>query len=202
MSEPPSLAELYSPERLASVPLHALVALVARCARRVQPLWGDLDAERQVQLERAVELAEGVASGRNSRLDARRAEGVSVHDWAAKRPDFAAWRTASGVAIYALGCACCDNSQEAALAATLALRETHFAAAGNATDLDEAERSVEGAFSTSRCPALRRTAFAVRQDLDRLLELATERRWGDETSVPPETLGPLWPPGAPSPWLS
>jgi hypothetical protein len=202
MPEPPSLAELYSPERLASVPLRALVALVARCARRVQPLWGDLDDERQVQLERAVEIAEGVANGTCSTLDARRAEGVRTSDWSARRPDFASWRTASGVAIYALACACCDSSREAALAATLALRETHFAAAGNAADLEEAERGIEGAFAAAGCPALRRTALAVRQDLERLLELASEQGWGDETPVSPEAFGPLWPPGTPSPWLS
>jgi hypothetical protein len=202
MPEPPSLAELYSPERLASVPLRALVALVARCARRVQPLWGGLDSEKQVQLERAVEIAEGVAAGTLSTLDARNAEGVRTSDWTAKRPDFAAWRTASGVAIYALACACCDSSREAALAATLALRETHFATAGNAADLGEAERAVEGAFAASGCPALRRTALAVRQDMERLLELATKQGWGDETPVSPGIFGVLWPPGTPNPWLS
>jgi hypothetical protein len=168
----------------------------------VQPLWRDLDAERQAQLERAVEIAEGVAAGKRSTLDAQRAEGVGTSDWTAKRPDFAAWRTASGVAIYALACACCDSSQEAAVAAMLALRETHFAAAGDAADLGEAERSIEGAFAAPGCPALRRTALAVRQDLERLLELATEQGWGDETPVSPEVFGPLWPPGTPNPWLS
>ena len=81
MLEPRLLTELYSPERLASVPLRALVALAARCARRVQPLWGDLDIEKQTQLERAVEIAEGVAGGTRSALDARRPDGVRTSDW-------------------------------------------------------------------------------------------------------------------------
>jgi hypothetical protein len=199
MLEPRSLTELYSPERLASVPLRALVALVARCARRVQPLWGDLDAERRAQLERALEIAEGVAGGTRSALDARQPEGVRISDWSAKRPDYAAWRTSSGVAIYALACACCETSQEAALAATLALRETHFAAGGDAADLDEAESRVDDAFSGPRDSSVRRTALAVRRDLERVVELAAKQGWGDETPVSPEEFGALWPLGTPNP---
>jgi len=199
MLEPQSLTEIYSPERLASVPLRALAA---RCARRVQPLWGDLDIEKQTQLERAVEIAEGVAGGTRSALDARRPDGVRTSDWSAKRPDYAAWRTSSGVAIYALACACCETSQEAALAAILALRETHFAAGGDAADLDEAESRVEDAFSAPRDSSLRRTALAVRRDLERIVELATRQGWSDETPVSPEEFGALWPLGMPNPWLS
>jgi hypothetical protein len=202
MREHLSLTELYSPERLASLPLRALVALVARCARRVQPLWGDLDPERQAQLERALEIAEGVAGGTCSTLDAQRPEGVRVSDWSAKRPDYAAWRTSSGAAIYALACACCDTSQEAAVATTLALRETHFAAAGDAADLGEAESRVEDAFPGPRDSPLGRTALAVRRDLERIVELSTKQGWGDETPVSPEEFGGLWPLGTRNPWLS
>lgn len=202
MLERQSLTELYSPERLASVPLRALVALAARCARRVQPLWGDLDAEKQAQLERAVEIAEGVAGGTRPALDARRPDGVRISDWSAKRPDYAAWRTSSGVAIYALACACCETSQEAAVAATLALRETHFAAGGDAGDLAEAESRVEDAFSAPRDSSLRRTALAVRRDLEHIVELAAKQGWGDETPVSPEEFGALWSLGTPNPWPS
>jgi hypothetical protein len=195
------LTECYSLERLASIPLCALVALAARCARRVQPLWEQLDAERRAQLERAVEIAEGVAAGTHSALDARRAEGVKPTDWSARRPDYAAWRTSAGVAIYALACACCENTQEAAVAAALARRETHFAAAGDLADLGEAERQLKNAFSAPQGSPLRRTATAVRGDLQRIRELATNKGWGDETPVSPGTFGPLWPPGTKSPWL-
>jgi hypothetical protein len=202
MLEPASLKELYSPEHLVAVPLRALVALAARCARRVQPLWGDLDPERQAQLERALEIAEGVARGTRSTLDARRAEGVSVSEWSARRPDYAAWRTSSGAAIYALACACCDDPQEAAAAATLALRETHFAAAGDAADLGEAERRTENAFSALGDSPLHRIAIAVRRDFQRVRELAGDQGRGDEAPVSPEVFGPLWPDGTPTPWLS
>jgi hypothetical protein len=192
MPEPLSLTELYSPEHLESLPLRALVALVARCARRVQPLWGELDPERRAKLEKAVEIAEGVAAGTRSTLDARRPAEMGIPDWSAKRPDYAAWRTSSGVAIYALACACCNSRQEAALAAILALRETHFAAAGDAADLGEAERRAEEALSGPDRTSSRRTALAVRRDFERIRTLATSQGWGDETPVSPEVFGPLW----------
>ena len=106
------------------------------------------------------------------------------------------------MAIYALACACCDSSQEAAVAATLALRETHFAAAGDAADLGEAESRISAPSSIRRSSALARTALAVRLDLERVVELATEQGWNDETPVFPEVFGPLWPAGTRTPWLS
>ncbi|MDY3553978.1 hypothetical protein R5W24_003092 [Gemmata sp. JC717] len=40
----------------------------------------------------------------------------------------------------------------------------------------------------------------VRRDFDNLSQLAEAQRWDDDTPVPPEVFGPLWPEGAPKGW--
>jgi hypothetical protein len=40
---------------------------------------------------------------------------------------------------------------------------------------------------------IRRQLLCVRRDFDRLVYLAKKRNWTDDTPVPPETFGPMWP---------
>ena len=40
----------------------------------------------------------------------------------------------------------------------------------------------------------------IRRDFDHLAQLAEVRRWTDDTPVPPDVFGPLWPEGAPKGW--
>lgn len=41
---------------------------------------------------------------------------------------------------------------------------------------------------------------AIRRDFDHLLKLAEWQKWTDDTPVPPEVFGPLWPEGPPKGW--
>ena len=184
--------------RLAAIPLKALVAFTARCARRVQPLWGDLDPSDRSQLERAIAIAELVGAGRYTHLDARRAEALDVQRWSAKRPDFNVARTAPGTAIYSLVCACCETSEEAATAALLAVREAHFAAGGDCRDLKEAENHFHGADQAPPDSTLSLVATGIRRDLD-CVTVVTDRCL-DDPVIRPERFGPLWLSGAPSGW--
>jgi len=190
-----------TPDELVDVPHRALAAISARTARRIQPLWRDLNELRQRQLEIAVEITEGVARGVLTHQDARAADGVEVESWSMERPDFSAWRTASGVAIYALACSCCDEPNEAALAAVLTWREALFASVGDSPDVQTAERRVREALSAKEDSPVRRIATAMMDDLDRVRSLAASKQWDDESRVPPEALGPLWPPCTRSPWI-
>lgn len=193
-----SPAEFFALAKLSDIPLRALVAFTARCAHRVQPLWGALDASGRSQLERAIEIAEQVGAGRSTPLDARRAEGVDIERWSPKRPDFCVARTASGTAIYSLVCACCESPQEAATPALLAVREAHFAAGGDAPDLKGAEKHFQKADRASPGSALSLLAAGIRRDLD-CVAMITDHRLGDPV-IQPKFFGPLWPAGAPSGW--
>jgi hypothetical protein len=193
-----SSAEFFALARLAAIPLKALVAFTARCARRVQPLWGDLDPSDRSQLERAIAIAERVGAGRYTHLDARQAEGVDIRRWSSKRPDFGTARTASGTAIYALVCACCETSQGAATPALLAVREAHFAAGGDSRDLKEAEKHFHTADQAPPGSTLSLVATGIRRDLERVAGITD--RGPDDSAIRPEFFGPLWPSGAPSGW--
>jgi len=193
-----SPAEIYSPARLSAIPLRGLVALTARCTRRVQPLWGDLAPPDRSQLERAIQIAEGVGSGLYSHHDARRAEGVDIHRWSPKRPDFSVARTAPGTAIYALVCACCESSEEAAAPTLLAVREAHFAAGGDSHDLAEAETHFNAASAAPPGSTLALVAMGIRRDLDCVAAITHQRR--DDMAVAPAYFGPLWPSGSPPGW--
>ena len=183
------LLSICTPEQLEALPVCALTALCTRAARRVEPLWQRLEARSRRKLETALAASEDMARGTLSHLAARDIEGVDLGNWSTRRPDFAAWRTAAGVAIYALACACCSSSREAAVAAVLAWREALFAAAGDASGLEEAEEQVVRALSAPGDSPVRRLASAMEQDLEQLLELA--KHDGSGSTVPPEILGPL-----------
>lgn len=43
-------------------------------------------------------------------------------------------------------------------------------------------------------------AFAARSDFDRIAGRAIKEGWNDDTPVPPDVFGPLWPHGAPDGW--
>ena len=193
-----SSAEFYGLVRLAAIPLKALVAFTARCARRVQPLWGDLDPSDRSQLERAIEIAELVGAGRYTHLDARRAEGLDVRRWSAERPDFSVVRAARGTAIYSLACACFETSEEAATATLLAVREAHFAAGGDSRGLKEAEKHFRAADQAPPDSTLSLVATGIRRDLD-CVTVITDRCL-DDPVIRPERFGPLGLSGAPSGW--
>jgi hypothetical protein len=47
---------------------------------------------------------------------------------------------------------------------------------------------------------IRRQLLCVRRDFDRLVHLAKKHDWTDDTPVPPDALGPLWPDGLTPDW--
>jgi hypothetical protein len=190
--------EIYSPKSLSAISLRGLVAFTARCARRVQPLWGDLAESDRRELESAVQIAEAVGAGLRTNLDARRAEGVDLQRWSPRRPDFNIDKTASGAAIYSLVCACCESSEEAATPAVLAVREAHFAAGGDSADPREAEDHFRAGCAAPSGSILHLVALGIRRDLD-CVAMITGRREGDP-AVPARFFGPLWPTGAPADW--
>lgn len=55
--------------------------------------------------------------------------------------------------------------------------------------------------ATSATP-VRKQLLCIRRDFDRLARLAREQNWTDETPVPPEVFGPMWPNGLAPAWVA
>ncbi len=68
----------------------------------------------------------------------------------------------------------------------------------NATS-PEAAAALILAAATVETP-IRRQLLCVRRDFDRLVYLAKKHAWTDDTPVPPDTYGPMWPDGLTPDW--
>jgi hypothetical protein len=178
VSEPPIPAEA----ELARLPRWARVAFAARCARRVLPLfkhqWPEAPAAHLTAVEQAVSVAENAAAAADgSAASAFTSAGAYV-----VTADYATGG-AGGYAVVAVGAALdaaiSADASDAATAGADAACATYLLAAGqgNAT-------------------ALR----AIRTDFSALMRTAEVRRWTDDTPVPPEVFGSMWPDGAPPGW--
>jgi hypothetical protein len=47
---------------------------------------------------------------------------------------------------------------------------------------------------------IRRQLLCIRRDFDRLVTLAKKHNWTDDTPVPPDVFGPMWPEGLTPQW--
>ena len=183
-------AEIEAFKELPALPKWAQVACAARSARRVQPLltwfWPDAPEDYVIAVDRAITLAERSAANAAAVADV-----ISAED--------EAYQVARVVAS-----AAAEGNMSKGAAADVA------AAAGNA-----ARATTCGATDVAACSAITRAAeaaaakgaddddavrFAIYDDFE-LLNVAAEReKWTDETPVPPEFFGALWPNGAPNGW--
>lgn len=178
----------------------AQVAFAARCARRVQPLsealWRDAPAKHIIALERATVLAERSAA--DARVDAVDAADAHAHAHAV----FGAAKTvvaryAANAAAYAAAAAAwaADRADNAARAANAVA----YAAAGYA----DADADGPGAAFTADAGRVIDAVdadAAARSDFDLLETAVRDEEWTDDTPVPPEFFGPLWPDGTPEGW--
>lgn len=90
------------------------------------------------------------------------------------------------------------RSARQAFLARCAARVAPLAPAATEIDTQQAAALLIAA-STTRTP-VRRLLRCVRRDFDKLRYLATRRKWADDTPVPPDALGPLWPEDVRLPW--
>ena len=175
----PTAAEVVA----ARLPRWGEVALAARCARRVLPLsirgWdNDYFA---AALQRAVDVAERAAA--EGRVDLGQTAAVlsEAEDAAHTSPPDANAHAAEAV------CA----AVEAAIAAP-ALRGESTNLVYPAADAVRAAAYALLAAATVSTP-VRKLLLCLRRDFDRLARLAKRDGWTDDTPVPPEVFGPMWP---------
>jgi hypothetical protein len=174
--------------RLEELPLRAVVAFAARCARRVQPLTGRLSGLGRDAMARAIHAAEEFARG-NPLPD------TAGHGCLVAAADLVAAGAALGEA--AIAAVAADDAKACAYAAALGapVASAGRAASAAASAVASANLAVEGATEAGHV-----AAAAAHADLDRLaiLQLGRPRTRGLPIDPAEEgPLGPLWPYGAP-----
>jgi hypothetical protein len=174
--------------KVAKLPRWAKLAFAARCVRRVQPLLGAGPADVEGEpVARAIALAEGAATRAGVGID----------------PDeLAGARDAADQRALVLASESRDDARMRAVVAEAA--SVAADAAYGSIVHSEGKDVVEAAQHTQEASELagvgELAATAVLRDLDLLLEAARLQSWTDDTPVPPESLGPLWPAGPPPGW--
>lgn len=177
------------------LPRWARIAFAARCARRVLPAFGYFSkaSESQVRaMQDAVESAERYAAT------------------AATESTVLACSEAKGRLIQAISTNNADSDGQTPGIPRPAFLT--YQAALEATNLDPSITSSNDSVASADLAAslllhtatidtpLKAQLRCIRRDFARLKRLANEQKWTDDTPVPPEVFGPMWPPGVEPYW--
>ncbi len=176
-------------KRLKVVPRLARVGFAVRCAQRVKPLiayyWPTVPVEVKEAVSTAVTLSERLAgrsyltAGEVELADRVADACMSVKPKTNSASAGAALRAVASAARAAGAAAAGDHARSIELASTCAA----FAA--------------RSAFAIIEIVAVYR---AIQRDLSLLNAASEAENWTDDTPVPPEFFGPLWPHGVPEGW--
>ncbi|MCW5776578.1 MAG: hypothetical protein KIS87_09080 [Phycisphaeraceae bacterium] len=200
----PDFPELPTDVELLTLPRWVCVAFAARCARRVQPLFAcfrpDAPKEHVEAVDTAITLSERSAA-HGTRVSAHNA----VHAADAARTAYnaaAALAPDDANAPYDANARAAARAAHAAHAAARAVDAADAAAAADAADAASAagEAAFEGDFTGAFEGAFDATVAAMRHDFELLRAAVQAENWTDDTPVPPEFFGPLWPHGEPEGW--
>lgn len=169
---------LPSEKEIAALPRWARVAFGARCAKRVLPLyrhfWRDARPDRVKALTRTVSDLEkwGIASYHPD---------TEAHDATENNA------TDSAVVVETIRVAVMAASRHGSATADQDLIATSDVRAAATQAATAAQKIID-------------LSSVIRRDFDHLAELARRQNWADDTPVPPEVFGPLWPEGPPRGW--
>lgn len=202
-SQPTPPDVLVTDEELLALPLWAIVAFAARCARRVHPLllssWSDRPAHHLEPVESAIAFAESVA---------RKPNQLASHVDLSKEVALGPWgKSAKEQSRLACGTAIIRAAQSAAEVAIAA--RSHITSGNIREDAEVMDRVVDSALAAAMLAQRAVTAAfshvdahvaMVRNDIQSLTTLAKQNRWTDESPVDVDALGPLWPPGKEPAW--
>lgn len=195
------MADLPTGVDIEALPRWAQVAFAARCARRTLPLfkanWPKAPDTLTLLVRRAITVAENSAT---AGADSAAAAAAAARTAAAAADDAAdAADTALGAALgYALGAAYAARAAADAAYSAYAAYDVRAAAAARAARAAAAARAATtaGHLHTNRDVV----GQAVLRDFGVLRGLAREQSWTDDTPVPAEVFGPMWPEGRPERW--
>ena len=207
-------------EEIANLPRWASVALGARCARRVLALYHEahsipVEEEAVDPIDEAIAYAENAAGmvgeGANSDIvreassmincieaDVRTRAAYDFEADAAKAARAAADAAGRAVQVHDAG-----STRAAANAAYSAAAYTTAAAYGAAGEAATGPAGAEADPAAAEAAAEAAEEIivkAIRLDFERLRNTAKQEKWNNQTPVPPEFFGPLWPDGEPEGW--
>src|SRR5262245_18855395 len=174
-----------SQEEIEKLPRWARVAYLARCARRLLPLyhhfWPDAPRAHEQTLMGVVLLAEQFAITAQCDERARDARDLAYNAGGKPGDPIAAADTAFTISLAVIIAETADETS-----ATNIVREM-------------AERMI-ALLASAATVGTARAILAPRHDFDRISRLAQEQKWTDDTPVPPEVFGPMWDREPPSWW--
>jgi hypothetical protein len=162
---------LPSTDEIADLPRWAQVAIAARCARRILPLLSGMNQQQREKYWPRVLMAIEVTE--------RTASGLRFDVQDIKQD------------VEVLNGSVANYEQSSVIASAKA------AVYSALDDFKIATLAVSYAGSASE---EQRLVDNIRRDFDHLLSLSYYMYWNDDTPVPPEVFGPLWPEGPPKGW--
>lgn len=175
------------------LPRWARVAFAARCARRVLPLfdmgWPNAHAGQAEALDSAITLGEQSAATATNAV-ANYGNAVDISNAAHAVGRHAAQASAKGSAR--------DVARAAANAAAAVANAGADSAGSNAAFAATYSRAAAAASAVGNHSSA--AAATIRRDFNLLLAAMEQLNWTDDTPVPPEFFGPLWPEGVPEGW--
>jgi hypothetical protein len=186
-------------DEIARLPRWARVAFAARCARRVLPLFRHhWVADHRFERTRGAEVLADLVAGVEC---AERAAARAQADATTSAP-VAAHRAAG---VFQSSGKLLETRQDAGLRQMAVLFANTAQWALDSAGPDPSRRGLWTAVSLVRVLfdfttlGTARIVTCPARDLDRLIRLAKERNWNDDTPVPPEVFGPMWD-RDPPPW--
>lgn len=211
MPDAPNAFTLPTDSDIKSLPRWACVAFAARCARRTLPIvrgmWPDVPESVMKSLDAAIAIAE---HGHVTPLEARVAQGQAdraglavinevVASGARNSSGRQRWDGSEFMTLRGL-----TNAPGTAAGAVYAAINHKFIAENPNDAGPDSECYCLTTIGTSlpstvlqKFPSL---AEAVRRDFDLVFTRARLEQWTDDTRVPPDFFGPLWPDGEPNGW--
>jgi hypothetical protein len=190
-------------EEIVKIPVFAMIAFAARCARRVQPLfvacWTDAPKKYIQAIEDAISLAEKTAkTGEHPDQEEKK----SVSNILYEAID-AAERDYVIDTYVALSAKCAlDAATKVPLKAATGLPRTaaNYIADYASKAVDAAAQAAKKYLSTD--DTYKVFLKAVWSDFDKLKTKAKEKGWSNSSPIPKHFFGDLWPEGKPNGWPS
>lgn len=191
-----------SEEEIAKLPRWARVALAARCARRVLPLFSYTTSEsRQSDMRFFDMYIDDKVTVENAIIRAELAAFECESSWDTN--DFAGDVTPRAMKFGGESVAHVSN---AAASADLTARcFAHDPPVPLSPHADIENESILATHAAGRSASIASNHFVnlnpyLRRDFDHLLRIAEWQHWTDDTPVPPDVFGPPWPEGPPPGW--
>lgn len=180
-------------EEIAKIPVFAMIAFAARCARRVQPLfgasWVGAPNEYVQAIDDAISLAEETA--KSGKRQGQKGTSTSTEIDTAKQ-------NAKEHCIAASVACAAEYTLTSATAFPLNASTSKYVALKASCAVAAADRAAKKFLSTD--DTYKVFFKAVWNDFNKLKNKVEKDKWSGKTTIPADFFGDLWPKGKPNNW--